>query len=112
MVQEEQLNNFNFPCYYASTEQLESIVKKEGSFAVEDSKTLEFDIAPEFEDKWKRAQIITNFIRAFSESLVSRHFGQDILNPLYDKLVYHAFQYLVDDQTPQNHPVTILLRKK
>uniref|UniRef100_A0A803MEE9 Jasmonate O-methyltransferase n=1 Tax=Chenopodium quinoa TaxID=63459 RepID=A0A803MEE9_CHEQI len=81
LIKEEKLDSFDFPCYLANSEQLESIVKNEGSFAVENSRTLVVDVAPEIEDKWERAQIIANFIRAFSESLVSRHFGEDIVTP-------------------------------
>lgn len=112
LIEEEKLDNFNFPCYFACADELESIVKKEGSFAVENSKTLAIDVAPEIEDKWERAQIITKFIRAFSESLVSRHFGEDILTPLYDKLMHYAYQHLAHAHPAQNHAVTVLLRKK
>ncbi|XP_021743511.1 caffeine synthase 1-like [Chenopodium quinoa] len=112
LINEEMLDNFDFPCYFANTEELESIVKKEGSFEFEISRTMVLDIAPEVEDKWERAQIISNFIRAFSESLVSRHFGEDIVTPLYDKLIYYAFQHLDHAQPAQNHAVTVLLRKK
>uniref|UniRef100_A0A803MEE8 Uncharacterized protein n=1 Tax=Chenopodium quinoa TaxID=63459 RepID=A0A803MEE8_CHEQI len=111
LINEEKLDSFDFPCYFANTEDLESIVKKEGSFEVEISRTIVLDVAPEIEDKWERAQIISNFIRAFSESLVSRHFGEDIVTPLYDKLIYYAFQYLDNDEPAQNHAVTVLLRK-
>ncbi|KNA20936.1 hypothetical protein SOVF_048010 [Spinacia oleracea] len=112
LIKEEKLDTFDFPCYCATKEQLESIAKKEGSFEVETSKTMVVDVAPEIEDKWERAQVITKIIRAFSESLVSSHFGEDISTLLYDKLVHFANQHLVDDQLAQNHAVTVLLRKK
>ncbi|KAL2892877.1 Caffeine synthase 1 [Bienertia sinuspersici] len=93
LIKEEKVDSFNMPCYHASTEQLESIVKKEGSFEVEDSKTSIFDVVPEIEDTWEKAQVITKFIRAFSESILSSHFGKNIMSPLYDKLLDQVFNF-------------------
>uniref|UniRef100_A0A803MRS3 Uncharacterized protein n=1 Tax=Chenopodium quinoa TaxID=63459 RepID=A0A803MRS3_CHEQI len=77
VIKEEKLDNFEFPLYLANTDELGSIVQKEGSFLVEHSVTTELDMVPEIEDKWERSQIITNLVRAYTESeldhLVSIH---------------------------------------
>uniref|UniRef100_A0A803MRS0 Uncharacterized protein n=1 Tax=Chenopodium quinoa TaxID=63459 RepID=A0A803MRS0_CHEQI len=111
LIKEEKLDNFDFPCYLASTDELEIIVQKEGSFVVEHSETLPLDIAPEIEDKWERSQIVTNFIRAFSESVLSHHFGDEIITPFYEKFTYCVFQHLAQDKLLQHYAVTVLLRK-
>lgn len=111
LIKEEQLASFNFPCYFASIEQLKSIVRKDGSFAIEETKTVAFDVALEIEDMFERAQTIAKYLRAFSESLFSSHFGENLLSPLHDKLVDYAFQYLAQGQRLQNYAVSILLKK-
>ncbi|XP_021747139.1 caffeine synthase 1-like [Chenopodium quinoa] len=112
VIKEEKLDNFEFPLYLANTDELGSIVQKEGSFLVEHSVTTELDMVPEIEDKWERSQIITNLVRAYTESVLSHHFGEEIITPLYEKFKYYAYQYLAQDQAAKHYSVTILLRKK
>lgn len=112
MIEEEKVDTFNFPYYCASKEELESIVKKQGSFAIENTKTMAHHVAHEIEDKWTRSKIISKFIRAFSESLILRHFGKGVLDILYDKLAHYAFQHLNYGQSAEHYTVAISLIKK
>ncbi|KMT19746.1 hypothetical protein BVRB_1g008010 [Beta vulgaris subsp. vulgaris] len=112
LIEEEKVDTFNFPYYCASKEELESIVKKQGSFAIKNTKTMAHHVAHEIEDKWTRSKIISKFIRAFSESLILRHFGKGVLDLLYDKLAHYAFQHLNYGRSAEHYTVAISLIKK
>ncbi|CAO2828111.1 unnamed protein product [Amaranthus hypochondriacus] len=111
LVKEEKLDDFNVPVYHPSMDQLESVVNKEGSFLIEEKRIVIHDSASEIKNKHERAQVLAKSTYAFSGSLISHHFGDQILQPFYDKLVYFAFQHLDLGYLAQNHSLTILLRK-
>ncbi|XP_021732138.1 caffeine synthase 1-like [Chenopodium quinoa] len=111
LIKEEKLDSFEFPMYLASTKQLEIIVQKEGSFAVEHSETTELDVAPEIEDKLQRPKILTKVFRAYSESILPHHFGEEIITVIYDKFTHYAFQHLVQDKTFEHYAVTVVLEQ-
>ncbi|CAO2828112.1 unnamed protein product [Amaranthus hypochondriacus] len=111
LVKEEKLDDFNFPAYHPSMDQLESVVKKEGSFFIEEKRTSIHDPTSEIKSKHEKAQILAKSTYAFSGSLISHHFGDQIVQPFYDKLVYFAFQHFDLGYPAPNHSLTILLRK-
>lgn len=111
VIKEDNLDDFNLPVYCASEKQVDSIAKKEGSFLIKHAKTMVLDVAYEIEDKWERAQTIAKYIGAFTKSLISQHFGEHILNLLYDKLTFYTFQHLALGRPAQNCAITILLEK-
>ncbi|GMH30567.1 hypothetical protein Nepgr_032410 [Nepenthes gracilis] len=74
LIQEERMDSFNFPCFGASKGEIKAVVEKEGSFMVEHVETIEQHVADEIKNRWVRAKKLANFIRSFSEPLVSHHF--------------------------------------
>ncbi|CAO2832575.1 unnamed protein product [Amaranthus hypochondriacus] len=111
LIKEEKLDDFNVPAYHPSMNELESIVKKEGSFLIEEKRILIHEAASEINNKHERAQVLAKFIYAFSGTLISHHFGHQILQPFYDKLVHFAFHHLDQGFLVEIHSLTILLRK-
>ncbi|XP_057533210.1 probable caffeine synthase 4 [Amaranthus tricolor] len=111
LIKKEKVDSFNFPYYCGCEKDFESIIKKQGSFEIEKMKTISHHVEHKIEDKWEKSKRIANFIRAFSQSLISLHFGEHIVNPLYDKLCHFTFKYLEDGLPCEHFTVTILLYK-
>lgn len=111
MIKEEKLDNFNFPYYGPSKEDIQSVVKNEGSFEIESVNTMAHHVAHEIEDNWERAVFIGKFMRSFSESLISRHFGDEVLNSLYQKFTQLTFEYLANGELAEHYSIIILLKK-
>ncbi|GAB2288414.1 hypothetical protein Dimus_022747 [Dionaea muscipula] len=85
-IEQEKLDSFNVPYYIASAEEVQAIVKEEGSFAVQYIETMAQEILDRNEDLRTRAEKRYKNIRAFTEPLLSHHFGDKIMDPLYDKV--------------------------
>ncbi|OMO76194.1 SAM dependent carboxyl methyltransferase [Corchorus olitorius] len=83
LIDEEKLDSFNVPYYIASRDEVEDLVKKEGSFTTEFMDIIvinTLDITrstPEFRAK---------NLRAFTEPIISYQFGEEIMDKLYDKV--------------------------
>ncbi|KAK9283831.1 hypothetical protein L1049_012085 [Liquidambar formosana] len=94
LVDEEKLDSFNVPYYTPSREEVEDIVQREGSFAIEEMEILELADGDEQEkDMWAKGEKIANNIRSFTESIIVHHFGEEILENLFGKLT----RIVVDD---------------
>ncbi|KMT18246.1 hypothetical protein BVRB_2g024130 [Beta vulgaris subsp. vulgaris] len=111
LIKEEKLDTFNFPYYSPCKEEIESILKIEGSFELENTSAIAHHVANEIKDNWERAEAIGKFMRSFSESLISRHFGEDILDLLYEKFNKLTFQHLANGELAEHCTIIMLLRK-
>ncbi|KAL7152909.1 hypothetical protein ABFS83_04G129700 [Erythranthe nasuta] len=79
-IEEEKLESFDVHYYRASKEEIEDVVKEEGSFKLE---YLEM-----FEKEMKLTSNITvlaKAVRAVQEPMVSHHFGDAVMDSLYDE---------------------------
>ncbi|OMO76252.1 SAM dependent carboxyl methyltransferase [Corchorus olitorius] len=80
LIDEEKLDTFNIPYYIALKDEVEDLVKKEGSFTTEFIDLIAInilDMTPESKAKT---------IRSFTESIISTQFGEEIMDKLYDKV--------------------------
>ena len=82
LINEEKLDSFNVPYYIASQEELQELVDKEGSFTTEFIDT----IVVELGGMWSRPEYRTRNIRAYTEPIISHHFGEEVMDKLYDKV--------------------------
>ncbi|CAK9135742.1 IpCS3 [Ilex paraguariensis] len=111
LVDEEKLDSFNVPCYAPSQEEVQDIVDKVGSFAVEhiETFTLPFANDQESDTRVKGEQLAKN-IRSFTESIISYEFGKEITEKVYHKLT----QIVVKDMAsrpPTNTTVVVVLSR-
>ncbi|GLJ48641.1 hypothetical protein SUGI_1026160 [Cryptomeria japonica] len=85
LIEEEKLNSFNMPYYDAFEDELRSEVDKEGSFNVVGLKVnINYDDLEEFDDKDKGI-IISKQTRALLENLISYHFGEGVVDALFNR---------------------------
>ncbi|KNA10299.1 hypothetical protein SOVF_145700 [Spinacia oleracea] len=111
LINESKLDAFDFPYYGASKDEIESIVQEEGSFKIENVNTTAQHVAHEMEDNVERAKIISKFTRSFTESLISRHFGEDVVELLYQKFTQLMCEHLSNGESAEHHNIIILLKR-
>ncbi|GAB2230581.1 hypothetical protein Drorol1_Dr00014854 [Drosera rotundifolia] len=111
LIDEEKVDSFNFPFYYAAQEELQAIVEKEGSFLIEHIETVRMDVAMGIQDPWERAVNYSGTVKSFTQSLISHHFGQQVSDQIYDRLAHVVFDKMTLELA-QNPTVFMVLRRK
>jgi hypothetical protein len=77
------VDSFNLPLYNMSPEELEAAVDGNGCFSIERMEELPVISMGEL-GSLPKTQIITSGLRAGTEGLIKAHFGEAILNDLFD----------------------------
>ncbi|KAI9113662.1 hypothetical protein K1719_015589 [Acacia pycnantha] len=107
-VEEEKVDSYDVHFYAASREEIEEQVRKEGSFELERIEISEIETRGV--GKASYGTVLAKAIRAIQQSMISSHFGDSILDSLFD-----IFASLVDQEIAQQaiNPINyaLLLRK-
>ncbi|XP_059666387.1 probable caffeine synthase 4 isoform X1 [Cornus florida] len=111
LVDGEKLDSFNVPYYTPSVEEVQDIVEKEGSFAIEclEMFALEF-VDKEEKDAWTKGEKLAKNIRSFTESLFSYHFGEEILEKLFQKFTHIVVEDLAKESMNTTSIIVVLSR--
>ncbi|OMO76193.1 SAM dependent carboxyl methyltransferase [Corchorus olitorius] len=111
LIDEEKLDSFNAPIHTPSQDEVEELVKKEGSFTIEFIELLDIDLV----GVWSSPEAKAKNVRAFSEPLISHQFGdKNVMDKLYDKVT----QMVIEDykmqkpETMKNVSLVAVLKKK
>lgn len=84
LIGEEKLDSFDVPYYTASPEEVRNVVEREGSFLIEYLQPFALDsVADVIGDEMKGERLAKN-IRSYTESMISHHFGEEIVDRIYD----------------------------
>ncbi|KAK9283861.1 hypothetical protein L1049_012115 [Liquidambar formosana] len=106
LVDEEKLDSFNVPYYMPSLEEVQALVEREGSFAIEKLEILEIAVGDDKEkDIWAKGEKLAKNIRCFTESMIAHHFGEEILDQLFDKLTH----IVVDDLAKESRKTVSII---
>lgn len=79
IIDEEKLKSYDVHYYEPCKEEIHGIVSKQGSFTLELLQTLESDTISSIS-----GEAIAKIVRAVQESMISLHFGEGILDELFD----------------------------
>lgn len=90
-VEEKRLDEYDVHFYAASEDEIRNEVSKEGSFVVDRLEMFEMEKKAEGEMSYGTA--VAMAVRAIQESMISHHFGEEILDSLFD-----MFGKLVDEE--------------
>ncbi|XP_054810239.1 probable methyltransferase TCM_000336 [Prosopis cineraria] len=90
-VEEEKLDSYDVHFYAASREEIEEQVRKEGSFELERIEMSEIDRNEQVQGSY--GSVVANTVRAIQESMISNHFGEAILDALFEE-----YAALVDEE--------------
>ncbi|KAK4284750.1 hypothetical protein QN277_001536 [Acacia crassicarpa] len=104
LIEEEKLEHFNVPTYFATLEEVREILKEEGSFfSVErlesvklswDGSSLDEEGDKRFKDENERAEFITRNKRSVFEPICKAYFGEGIMDELFLRFKNKVIQFL------------------
>ena len=83
-----KVESFNMPFYDLSKEEVNEVIQNEGSFEINDLEIHGFDLGQSSSnhEECKAGEKEAKCIRAVSESMLAAHFGDDIIDALFNKL--------------------------
>ncbi|XVF62070.1 hypothetical protein PTKIN_Ptkin08bG0187500 [Pterospermum kingtungense] len=119
VVEEADLDSFNIPQYTPYKEEVSEIIQEEGSFGLNSLEVFEvdWDIKEDVNnndlvlDKYERGKKLADRVRAISEHLLAGHFGDAIIDTLFERLAIHEAENLdSDDEKVVN--IVISMTKK
>jgi hypothetical protein len=107
-VEKEKLDSYDVHFYAPSKNEIEDEVRKEGSFGLDRLEM--FEIERDEKDGENYGKAVARTVRAIQESMISHHFGEGILDSLFDN-----YGRMVDEEMAKEEikPLTfaIVLRK-
>ncbi|WZZ23680.1 hypothetical protein YC2023_007081 [Brassica napus] len=110
-TEEEKLNSYEMHFYAPSAAEIEDEVKEEGSFELEKLEMLEVDKEKGDEDGVSYGKTAAKTVRAVQESMLALHFGEEILDKLFD-----TYGRMVDEELAKEdiRPITfvVVLKRK
>ncbi|XP_028801763.1 salicylate carboxymethyltransferase [Neltuma alba] len=106
IIKEDKMDSFNVPFYAPSTSELESEVKKEGSFTINHLGAFEtsWEAACDEKRNDSKEYQITQFMRAVVEPLLMSHFGESIMDD-----VFRHCQHILADRMSKGDLVHVSL---
>ncbi|KAK1435713.1 hypothetical protein QVD17_01479 [Tagetes erecta] len=109
MVQESDVNSFNVPIYYPCDDEVTNVIQSEGSFSLESLTSFEGNWDPQdmdyknLTDSCELSQThganTAKVVRAFTEPLLTSHFGKSIIDEVFEKYGKHVAQHLATNKT-------------
>ncbi|KAA8542775.1 hypothetical protein F0562_023927 [Nyssa sinensis] len=81
IVEEEKVDSFNIPIYYASPQELEAAIYKNGYFSIERMENLPCVTT---HDNLSKAKLFALSMRAGMEGFIKEQFGPEIVDELFD----------------------------
>nr|XP_048329825.1 loganic acid O-methyltransferase-like isoform X2 [Ziziphus jujuba var. spinosa] len=104
MISEEKVDSFNIPTFHASLQLVEAIVKRNGCFSIEMMKSLP--------QEKPNPKILSSTIRASSEGMIMQHFGDEILEELFDLFCQKCEELLSNFEPEIESSLFVLLKRK
>ncbi|CAF2032567.1 unnamed protein product [Brassica oleracea var. botrytis] len=110
-TEEEKLDSYEMHFYAPSAAEIEDEVNKEGSFELVKLEMLEVDKEKGNEDGISYGKAAAKTVRAVQESMLSLHFGEEILDKLFDTYGRMVGEELAKEDI---RPITfvVVLRRK
>ncbi|KAD3069251.1 hypothetical protein E3N88_37131 [Mikania micrantha] len=120
-VRESDINSFNIPIYYPCEDEVRNVIQSEGLFSLESLNTFQVNWDPEdidytnLKDYDEPSQIhgenTAKMVRAFVEPLLISHFGEYVIDGVFNKYKKHVAQHLANKKTRFFNLVISLAKK-
>ncbi|KAL9241655.1 hypothetical protein vseg_015742 [Gypsophila vaccaria] len=106
LVLEEKVNSYDVHFYAPSKEEIQEEVRKEGSFNLDRFEMFEIERDEESHGGSSYGVAVARTVRAIQESMIIHHFGEDILDALFD-----TYAELVDEEMGKQEirPITFVI---
>ncbi|PON99609.1 SAM dependent carboxyl methyltransferase [Trema orientale] len=110
VVEEEKIDSYDVHFYAPSKDEIEEEVRKEGSFQLDRFEMFEIERNEKKNNNESPGTTVAMTVRAIQESMISQHFGQGILDDLFE-----IYGRLIDEEMAKEaiRPITfvVTLRK-
>ncbi|XP_018677832.2 probable methyltransferase TCM_000336 [Musa acuminata AAA Group] len=108
IIDEEKVDAYNVPFYAPSAKEIEDEVHREGSFVIDCIQA--YELSTSTGDPKEDARIISMAIRAIQEAMISHHFGEAIIDTLFQ--IYNGLlsEFMVKEEIKSSH-LLVILRK-
>jgi hypothetical protein len=103
LVDQEKVDTYDAPFYAPSAEEIEEAVREEGSFSLDCVRTWETNLSRTGDAK-RDGTTLSMAIRAIQESMLSHHFGPDIMD-----LLFHKYAELVTESLKKGQVKSVQL---
>jgi len=85
LLSENDVDSFNLPRYYASQQELESVIERNGSFSIERIELLDRAKTDGGTTRVRAPSMIASSFRSILEGLIKEHFGAEIVDGLFSR---------------------------
>ncbi|XXG77322.1 hypothetical protein AAC387_Pa08g1494 [Persea americana] len=107
VVQEAKLDSYNSPHYTPSVKELKAVINMEGSFHLDQLQITEVNWDTNDRDdnegfifyKTTSGQNVAKYIRAVAESMLTSHFGEEIIDELFERFAENVGEHLAKEKT-------------
>ena len=118
LVEEDKLNSFNLPMYGPSIDEVKEAVKQTGLFDINEIKLFESNWDPYDDsesdfvcDTIQSGINVAKYLRAVMEPLFASHFGEHILDELFERYASNVAKHLKREKTKYS-VIVVSLRSK
>ncbi|KAI5565797.1 hypothetical protein POPTR_014G168232v4 [Populus trichocarpa] len=101
LIEESKLDSFNIPFYGALAEEVRDVIQAEGSFTIKrlESFHVSWDASIDDRyrdtmDKYTKGKFVAKRMRAIMESILARHFGDEIVDVLFQRFSIKIGEYM------------------
>ncbi|KAK3420951.1 hypothetical protein EUGRSUZ_G01632 [Eucalyptus grandis] len=96
IIEEEKLDDCNMPFYLPTPEEVRYVIQKEGSFDITRFETFKvtWDAEMGDGDLQMRGKYAAATVRAVSESILTTHFGEEVMDGLFERFASKVSQYM------------------
>eukprot|EP00257_Ricinus_communis_P012321 XP_002534362.2 probable caffeine synthase 3 [Ricinus communis] len=115
LIEESKLDSFNIPLYAASAEEVKNVIEAEGSFNINRLESFHIGWDASIDDHYKasmdkhtRGMWVANCFRAASESILTHHFGGELIDIMFQRFSVGIGEYMeMADGAYTNHVVSM-----
>ncbi|XP_062076792.1 probable caffeine synthase MTL2 [Humulus lupulus] len=122
IIEAESLDHFNMPLYFPNEREVKNVIQEEGSFSLQKLNAFEtaWDAGFSSEhtskidnnnnDMQKRGKYVSDYIRAISESIFVKQFGETIMYELFKRFTDKVIESMAKEKWQYNNLVFSLTK--
>lgn len=121
LIEKEKLDYFDLPYYAPTCKEVEMVIEAEGSFSLHGLKKFEMDWDVNLkeennevvvDDEKTRGQLVSNYMRAVAEPILSKQFGEAIMDGFFERFTDKVINLMAKEKCQHVNLVISLTKKR